>query len=128
MPAPAPGATGELSRIVEESDCVHRGAYAVLSTPSLVRLLEEAAIEALRPYLAPGQDSVGSRVEVRHLAPTPRGMRVTAVATVTEVDRRRVTFSVAIDDERERIGEAAHDRFIIDLAKFEERLAAKAGS
>ena len=102
-----------------------RGDQAIFSTPNLVMLLEEAAIEALRPYLRPGQGSVGARVDVRHLAPTPMGMRVRAAATVKQVDRRRVSFEVVIDDEVERIGEASHDRFIIDLDRFAERLQTK---
>jgi len=89
-------------------------------------LLEEAAVEAMRPYLTPGQDSVGARVEVRHLAATPKGMKVRATATVKTVDRRRVTFEVVIDDEVERIGEASHDRFVIDIDRFIERLKQKA--
>jgi predicted thioesterase len=64
-------------------------------------------------------------VDVRHLAPTPKGMRVRATATVREVDRRRVTFDVVIDDEVERIGEASHDRFVIDVDRFTERLRQK---
>lgn len=119
------GVTGTLEWIVEERHCTQRGEYSIFSTPNLVMLLEEAAIEALRPYLAPGQSSVGARVDVHHLAPTPKGMRVRAVATVREVDRRRVTFDILIDDEAERIGEATHERFIIDLARFEERLKQK---
>lgn len=122
------GATGTLEWVVEEQHCIHRGEYAILSTPNLVMFLEEAAIEALRPYLAPGQSSVGMQVDVRHLASTPRGMRVRAVATVREIDRRRVTFAVVIDDEVERIGEATHDRFIIDLDRFVERLGQKASA
>ena len=121
-----PGVTGTLERLVEEQHCTVRGEYAVFSTPAMVSLLEEAADEAMRPYLAPGQDSVGVRVDVRHLAATPKGMRVRATATVREVDRRRVTFEVVIDDEIERVGEATHDRFIIDGDRYTERLKQKA--
>jgi predicted thioesterase len=120
-----PGVKGELDWVVDKSHCTVRGDQAIFSTPNLVMLLEEAAIEALRPYLRPDQDSVGARVDVRHLAPTPMGMRVHAVATVKEVDRRRVSFDVVIDDEVERIGEASHDRFIVDLDRFAERLQPK---
>lgn len=121
-----PGLTGTLERVVEEQDCTVRGEYAVFSTPSMVSLLEEAADETMRPYLAPGQDSVGVRVDVRHLAATPKGMRVRATAKVTEIDRRRVTFDVVIEDEVEKVGEATHDRFIIDGERYTERLKQKA--
>jgi fluoroacetyl-CoA thioesterase len=120
-----PGASGSLEWVVEDKHCTVRGDRAVFSTPSLVLLLEGASVEALRPYLQLGQASVGTRVDVRHLAPTPKGMRVVATATVREVDRRRVSFDVVVDDEVERIGEASHERFIIDINRFSERLEQK---
>jgi predicted thioesterase len=122
----AVGLTGTLERVVEERHCTVRGDFAVFSTPSMVSLLEEAADETMRPYLAAGQDSVGVRVDVRHLAATPKGMRVRATATVREIDRRRVTFEVIIEDEVEKVGEATHDRFIIDGERYTERLKEKA--
>jgi predicted thioesterase len=120
-----PGVNATLERVVEDRHCTVRGDQAILSTPNLVMLLEEASMAALEPYLMPGQSSVGVRVEVRHLAATPKGMRVRARATVREIDRRRVTFDVVIDDEVERVGEASHDRFLIDLDRFTERLKQK---
>ena len=122
------GATGTLERVVEAQHCIVRGGQAIFSTPSMVMLLEEAAVETMRPYLGPGQDSVGARVDVRHLAATPKGMRVRATAIVKEVDRRRVTFEVVIEDEVERVGEGTHDRFVIDLDRFLERLGRKAAT
>jgi predicted thioesterase len=121
-----PGLTGTLDRVVEAQHCTVRGEYAVFSTPAMVSLLEEAADETMRPYLGPGQDSVGVRVDVHHLAATPKGMRVRATATVREIDRRRVTFDVVIEDEVEKVGEAIHDRFIIDGDRYTERLKQKA--
>jgi predicted thioesterase len=82
-------------------------------------------MKVLEPHLGPEHGSVGTRVDVRHLAPTPNGMRVRATAEVVEVDRRRVVFKVSITDEVEPIGEATHERFIVDLNRFEERLRAK---
>jgi predicted thioesterase len=122
----AVGLTGILERVVEEQHCTVRGDFFVFSTPSMVSLLEEAADETMRPYLGAGQDSVGVRVDVRHLAATPKGMRVRATATVREIDRRRVTFDVVIEDEVEKVGEATHDRFIIDGERYTERLKQKA--
>ena len=120
------GLSGTLERLVDDQHCTVRGDYAVFSTPSMVSLLEEAADETMRPYLGPGQDSVGVRVDVRHLAATPKGMKVRATATVREIDRRRVTFDVVIEDEVEKVGEATHDRFIIDGDRYTERLKQKA--
>ena len=120
------GLTGTLERLIQEEHCTVRGDFAVLSTPAMVSLLEEAADETMRPYLGPGQDSVGVRVDIRHLAATPKGMRVKATATVREIDRRRVTFDVVIEDEVEKVGEATHDRFIIDGDRYTDRLKQKA--
>lgn len=93
-----------------------------LSTPTMIALMEAAAVEALTPGLEPGTSSVGTRVDVRHLAPTPVGMRVVAEARVVEVDGRRVVLAVSVADERGPIGEGTHERFIIDTASFADRL------
>lgn len=121
----SPGAVGVLEWTVEEQHCTRRGSYDIFSTPNLVRLLEEAAIAALSPYLRDDQSSVGSRVDVSHLAPTLRGQRVRATATVTEVDRSRIAFDVHVEDDQETIGRARHERFVVDIPKFESRLAEK---
>lgn len=122
----AAGAVGVLEWQVGPEHCTRRGGYDIFSTPNLVLLLEEAAIAALAPYLRPDQHSVGSRVDVAHLAPTLAGQRVRATATVTEVDRRRVAFTVVVEDDTETVGHATHERFIVDLPKFEAKLAEKA--
>lgn len=111
--------------MVTEERCVRRGDHQVFSTPAMVAFLESTAVLALKPYLNSHQASVGMRVEVRHLAPTPKGMHVRAVASVSAVDRRRVTFHVDIFDEVEKVGEAEHDRFIVDIDTFGARLAEK---
>ncbi|HWM75526.1 MAG TPA: thioesterase family protein [Nocardioides sp.] len=122
----APGAEGVLERTVELEHTTRRGEYDIFSTPQMVLLLEEAAIEALAPHLAEGQSSVGTKVEIAHTAATLRGQKVRATATVTEVDRRRVAFSITVVDDVEEIGTGTHERFVIDVPGFEERLAAKA--
>lgn len=119
------GAEGVLARTVELQHTTRRGDYDIFSTPNLVLLLEEAAIEALAPYLGDDQASVGTKVEVAHTAATLLGQTVTATATVTEVDRRRVVFSIEVVDDVERIGVGTHERFVIDVPGFEERLAQK---
>lgn len=125
MQAPTPGARGVLQRTVEEQHCTRRGDDDIFSTPNLVLLLEEAAIEALTPFLDDDEASVGSKVEVSHVAPTLRGQTVTATATVTEVDRRRVAFDIQVEDDVEVIGHGTHERFIVDLPKLTARLADK---
>ncbi|MEV0381004.1 thioesterase family protein [Nonomuraea sp. NPDC050643] len=121
-----PGASASLTWVVTERHCTRRGDHDIFSTPNLVHLIEDAAIEALAPYLADGQGSVGSRVEIAHVAPTLKGGEVTATATVTEVDRRRVAFAVVAEDGNGKIGEGTHERFVIDLAKFAAKLDGQA--
>lgn len=94
------------------------GALEVLATPSMIALMEGTAQEAVQNLLEDGQGTVGTRIDVRHLAATPVGMEVTCTAEVTEVDRRRIVFTVKAQDEKELIGEGTHERFIIDNEKF----------
>ena len=94
------------------------GALEVLATPSMIALMEGTAQEAVQNLLEDGQGTVGTRIDVRHLAATPVGMEVTCTAEVTEVDRRRIVFTVKAKDEKEIIGEGIHERFVIDNEKF----------
>ncbi len=94
------------------------GALEVLATPSMIALMEGTAQEAVQRLLEDGQGTVGTRIDVRHLAATPVGMEVTCTAEVTEVDRRRIVFTVKAQDEKEVIGEGTHERFVIDNEKF----------
>lgn len=95
----------------------------VFATPMMILAMENAALEALKPYFEPGETAVGARVDVEHLAPTPVGRRVTATAEVTRVDGRRVEFRVSAHDGVREIGRGTHERGVIDLAKFSQRLA-----
>ena len=97
----------------------------VLSTPDMIRLIEGTAIEAVQPYLPPGQTTVGTRVDIAHLAATPVGMTVTITVELTEVDRRRLAFRVEVRDELDEAGKGTHERFIIDGAQRLPRLQAK---
>ena len=123
-----PGVTNTLTVVVDESMTADRfgntGVH-VLATPMLVSYFELAAHQLAMPALEPGQGTVGSHIDIRHLAATPIGMRVTFRATLTERDRRRLVFRVEADDERERVGEGTHERFIVDMGRFMGRLAAK---
>lgn len=98
---------------------------AVFSTPELVRFVEICALEGVRPFLQPRQDTVGTHMDIRHLAATPVGMQVTATCTLVAVDRRRLSFTFEVNDELDKIGEGAHERFIIDREKQQQRLQEK---
>jgi fluoroacetyl-CoA thioesterase len=97
----------------------------VLATPVMVLVIENAALNAIRPYLEPGESAVGTGIDVRHLAATPVGHEVTAQAEVTEVDGRQIAFKVSARDESEEIGRGTHHRVAIDLERFNRRLAEK---
>ena len=97
----------------------------VLSTPDMIRLIEGTAIEAVKPALGPDQTTVGTRVDVSHLAATPVGMTVTITVELTEVDRRRLAFKVDVRDELDEAGRGTHERFIIDGAQRLPRLQTK---
>ncbi len=87
--------------------------------------MENAALNALKPYFEAGESAVGSRVDVKHLAATPVGRRITASAEVTQVAGRRIEFKVWAVDGAEEIGRGTHERVLIDVAKFAAHLAAK---
>jgi fluoroacetyl-CoA thioesterase len=91
---------------------------AVLATPVMIMVMENAALNAVRPYLDPGESAVGTAVDIRHLAATPAGRQVTGEAAVTKVDGRRVEFAVEASDGDTLIGVGSHRRAVIDLAKF----------
>jgi predicted thioesterase len=125
----APGLVGEVEIVVQPADtadALGNPGVHVLATPRLVALLEQAAIRAVAPHLPPGAGTVGTRIDVRHLAATPVGMRARVRATLREVDGRRLVFDVTGQDDDERIVEGTHERFQITQAKFLERIARKA--
>lgn len=97
----------------------------VFATPMMVTAMENAALNAVREYLDAGESCVGTLVNVRHLAATPVGHRVTAEAVVTKVDGRRIEFTVTARDEIEEIGSGTHERMVVDMARIAKRLAAK---
>jgi predicted thioesterase len=102
------------------------GSVEAYATPAMVALMEEAAVAAIDPLLPEGQASVGIALDVKHLAATPLGQQVRARAEVIGVSGRRVTFEVKAWDERDLIGEGTHTRYVIDTARFVERMQAKA--
>ncbi|MGD2165524.1 MAG: thioesterase family protein [Anaerolineae bacterium] len=123
-----PGLAAGIERIVREKDTaesLRSGLVPVLGTPALVALAENAAIEALKGHLRPGHTTVGGRMDIVHLAPTPVGMRVRARAELLEVEGRRLVFGIEAWDEVERIGEATHERVIVDRELFVAKAEAK---
>jgi fluoroacetyl-CoA thioesterase len=99
---------------------------AVLATPVMIMVMENAALNAIKPYLAPGQSAVGTHIDVAHLAATPVGRTVAGEAEVVRVEERHIEFEVRAFDGAERIGAGRHRRVLIDLARFNERLHSKA--
>lgn len=125
------GQTGEVQVSVEAgmlASSVGSGSLAVLSTPWLVALMERAACAAVEGRLGEGdtgQTTVGVRLDVRHLAPTPVGAEVRARAELVEVDDRRLIFRVEAFDAQERIGEGTHERAIVNAQRLQARADAK---
>ncbi len=97
----------------------------VFATPMMVTAMENAALNAVREYLDPGESAVGTGINIKHLAATPVGHQITAQAEVTKVDGRRIEFNVSARDEIEAIGTGTHERMVVDLARLDKRLAAK---
>ena len=106
------------------SDMGNPGVH-VLGTPTVFWMVEDAAVKLIAAHLAPGQATVGAFVSLRHLAATPPGMQVHARATLRAVDGRRLHFAVELFDEQEKIAEAEHERVIVDLRRFLDRVAQK---
>src|ERR1700727_2674396 len=125
------GATGSFSLVVMPEHLASRFKDVtlppVLATPVMIMVMETAALNAIKPYLDAGESALGTRVEVRHLAATPAGRRVTGEARVTNVDGRRIEFSVRAADGNEEIGVGTHERVVIDLERLSERMKAKFG-
>lgn len=129
MPTLAPGvsATTELVVAIEDTAAaVASGAVEVLATPRLIALLEEAAFQAVQPLLSEGQTTVGTRVDVRHLAATPVGSRVIARAELIAVEERILRFRLEAHDTHDLVMEGTHERAIVSRSRFLERVAQKA--
>lgn len=124
-----PGLAGTAETTVTETNtalALGSGLVPVFATPALIALLEEAAVKALAPQIEAGKTTVGTRVEVQHLAATPPGMAVRAEAIVTDVDGRRISFRVVAYDAVEQIAEGVHERIIVDEQRFLARAQTKA--
>ena len=94
------------------------GVRSVLSTPAMIAMMEHTSMQLIRPFLEEGEASVGTKVNISHIAATPIGMKVRVKSTVQEMKGRRITFAVEAFNEKEKIGEGTHERAIINLQKF----------
>jgi predicted thioesterase len=122
------GRKGTVTRMVDDSVSAKTfgsGLVDAFATPAMVALMEQAAWTSVVDALDEGQGTVGSRLDVTHTAATPMGMTVTATSELIEIDGRRLVFRVSATDQHGLIGEGIHERYIIDQARFREKLDAK---
>ena len=124
------GIKGNLERTVTEdltAEALGSGLLPVFATPAAVALAEETAWRSVAGELEEGQGTVGTLMELAHIAATPLGMKVRCETELVEVDRRKLVFTVKIYDEKEKVAEGRHERFIIDNAKFLSKAESKRG-
>jgi predicted thioesterase len=125
-----PGTTHEITRTVTAdmtADALGNKGVMVFATPCVLTLIENACSEMLQPVLPAGAATVGTAVDLKHLGATPLGMQVRAKATLLETDGKRFVFSVEVWDEKDKVAESRHERFLVnDLAKFLARVMKKA--
>jgi fluoroacetyl-CoA thioesterase len=125
------GATGSFNLVVLPEHLASRFKDVtlppVLATPVMIMVMENAALNAIKPYLDAGESALGTRVDVRHLSATPVGQHVRGEAKVTQVDGRRVEFSIRATAGNEEIGVGTHERMVIQLSRLSERMKAKFG-
>ena len=122
------GLTGSAELVVGEEHTapfVGSGRVRVLATPVMINLIEAAALDAVEKLLPPGHQSLGTRLDVRHYAATPVGMRVRATAELVKVDGRPLDFRVEARDEKEAIGDGLHQRVVVNVARFDARVQKK---
>jgi fluoroacetyl-CoA thioesterase len=111
-----PGLSAEITLVVDDSLVVkHMGGDGVLSTPSMIGLMERAGIQAVQPILPEGYTTVGFEVHVKHFAPTPKGKKVTVRAELLEVDGRKLRFKVEAHDEDKKVGDGTHRRAVVQI-------------
>jgi fluoroacetyl-CoA thioesterase len=123
-----PGLTGHAELVVGEEHTAPRvgsGKVHVLATPVMINVIEAAALAAMEHLLPPGHQSLGTVLNVRHIAATPVAMRIRATAEVVSVDKRTVAFRVTVHDEKELIGDGSHERVVVNVEKFDQRVQRK---
>ena len=125
IPVGAKGSYAKTVAVADLASSIDPSLAAVLSTPTMVSMMELAAMEAIKPFLEAGESSVGMTIEVSHTAATPPGHRARAEAELTKVEGRRLEFAVSAFDDVEQIGSGTHRRAVIDSAKFNDRIKTK---
>ena len=122
------GLKGTRAMVVTEAESakhIGSGTVLVLSTPMMIALIERTCRLSVKPFLEEGQETVGTLVNVCHIAATPIGLTVRCESELVEIDRRRLVFKVAVYDTEGLVGEGTHERFIIDEAKFQAKAESK---
>lgn len=122
------GIKGKLEIVVTEditAKSMGSGSIDVYGTPAMILLIEETAQQSVQPCLEEGQGTVGTGLNIKHMAATPVGMKVYCETELIEIDRRRLLFKAEVFDEVGKIGEGTHERFIVDSAKFQEKAYTK---
>ncbi|KAF2073868.1 hypothetical protein CYY_004828 [Polysphondylium violaceum] len=125
------GDTTEIEWTVQEkhlASSVGSGDVQVFSTPCLLALMEEACVKSIQGKLAFGSTTVGTSAQISHLAATPLNMKVRALARITQITQKKISFSIEAFDEKERIGECTHERFIVDRERFMSKCNSKSSS
>jgi predicted thioesterase len=128
LPLVKPGSRGSTELVVGEqhtAPSIGSGKVRVLATPVMINLFEAAALAAVEHLLPAGYQSLGTHLDVRHIAATPVGMKVTATARVVSVDGRNIKFAVEAKDEKDVIGDGTHERVVVNVAKFDQRVQQK---
>ena len=123
-----PGLEGHAEIVVGEQHTAPRigsGRVRVLGTPVMINLMEAAALDAVENLIPAGHQSLGTRLDVRHIAATPVGMRVRATAKLLAVDGRTLEFRVEAHDEKDLIGDGVHTRLVVNVERFDRRVQAK---
>jgi predicted thioesterase len=109
----------------DTADSFGSGGVKVLATPMMIGLMENAALSAVDTHLPGGYATVGTRLDIKHIAATPIGMKVYATAELSRIEGKRLTFKVEAYDEKEKIGEGCHERYIINVKRFMEKITEK---
>ena len=109
------------------ADRVGSGLLSVYATPSMIALMEKCAATCVANSLDAGKTTVGTKIDIEHVSASPLGMKITCTATLTQIDNRRLVFSVEALDEKGLIGKGTHERFIVDVERFMQKCESKRG-
>jgi predicted thioesterase len=123
-----PGLSGTAELVVGEQHTAPRvgsGRVHVLATPVMINLIEAASLKAAEHLLPVGHQSLGTRLDVKHYAATPVGMKIKATAEVVKVEGRLIYFVVKAEDEKEPIGDGTHERVVVNMERFDKRVQRK---